>query len=68
MWPCQKQPDYHAISQTCHLWRNYGDIQDSWESVTSIIDYYGDNQDTLIPLAGPGHWNDPDMVICSYLI
>ncbi len=22
----------------------------------------GDNQDQLIPLAGPGHWNDPDMV------
>ncbi len=36
--------------------------KDSWQSVTSIIDYYGDNQDTLIPLAGPGHWNDPDMV------
>jgi alpha-N-acetylgalactosaminidase len=37
-------------------------LKDSWQSVTAIIDYYGDNQDTLIPLAGPGHWNDPDMV------
>jgi alpha-N-acetylgalactosaminidase len=27
-----------------------------------VIDYYGDNQDTIIPNAGPGHWNDPDMV------
>ena len=38
-------------------------LKDSWQSVTAIIDYYGDNQDTLIPLAGPGHWNDPDMVL-----
>ncbi len=48
--------------KTCHLWRNYEDIQDSWESVTKILNYYGDNQNSLIPLAGPGHWNDPDMV------
>jgi hypothetical protein len=30
--------------------------------VASIIDYYGDNQDKIIANAGPGHWNDPDMV------
>lgn len=52
--------------KTCHLWRNYEDIQDSWESVTKILDYYGDNQNSLIPLAGPGHWNDPDMVKYQY--
>ena len=27
-----------------------------------MIDYYGDNQDLIIANAGPGHWNDPDMV------
>ena len=26
------------------------------------IDYYGDHQDIIIANAGPGHWNDPDMV------
>ena len=57
------QPDYASIAKHCNLWRNYDDIQDSWSSVTAIIDYYGDNQDVLIPLAGPGHWNDPDMLI-----
>ena len=57
-----RQPNYDAIMKTCHLWRNYEDIQDSWESVTKILNYYGDNQNSLIPLAGPGHWNDPDMV------
>lgn len=28
----------------------------------TIIDYYGNNQDVIVPNAGPGHWNDPDMV------
>ena len=30
--------------------------------MASVIDYYGDNQDVIIANAGPGHWNDPDMV------
>jgi len=58
-----RMPNYDAIRKSCNLWRNFEDIQDSWQSVTSIIDYYGDNQDQLIPLAGPGSWNDPDMLI-----
>jgi len=58
-----RMPNYDAIRKTCNLWRNFEDIQDSWQSVTSIIDYYGDNQDQLIPFAGPGNWNDPDMLI-----
>jgi len=57
------KPNYTLIGSVCNLWRNFDDIQDSWESVSSIIQYYGDNQDELIPAAGPGHWNDPDMLI-----
>lgn len=57
------KPNYTYIGSVCNLWRNFDDIDDSWESVSSIIDYYGDNQDELIPVAGPGHWNDPDMLI-----
>lgn len=45
------------------MWRNFDDIQDSWASLESILDYYGNNQDYIIPNAGPGHWNDPDMLI-----
>lgn len=45
------------------MWRNFDDIQDSWASLESIIDYYGNNQDFIIPNGGPGHWNDPDMLI-----
>lgn len=57
------QPNYSSIIEHCNLWRNYDDIQDSWQSLESIIDYYGNNQDYIIPNAGPGHWNDPDMLI-----
>jgi len=56
-------PNYTAITGTCNIWRNFDDIQDSWQSVASVIDHYGDDQDTIIPNAGPGHWNDPDMLI-----
>jgi alpha-N-acetylgalactosaminidase len=56
-------PDYPAIAENCNLWRNWGDIQDSWTDVLDIIDYYGDNQDVFAQYAGPGNWNDPDMLI-----
>ncbi|MFA5262522.1 MAG: glycoside hydrolase family 27 protein [Opitutaceae bacterium] len=41
-----------------NLWRTTGDIQDNWESMSEI----GFNQSRLAPYAGPGHWNDPDML------
>jgi len=41
-----------------HLWRTTGDIRDTWESMISIIDKERD----LAKFAGPGGWNDPDML------
>jgi alpha-galactosidase len=41
-----------------HLWRTTGDITDSWSSVRGIIAMNA----PLAPYAGPGHWNDPDML------
>jgi alpha-galactosidase len=41
-----------------NLWRTTGDISDNWTSLRSII---GQNA-PLYPHAGPGHWNDPDML------
>ncbi|EDO42026.1 predicted protein [Nematostella vectensis] len=58
-----QKPDYKNIAKHCHLWRNYIDIEDSWEWVTKIVDHYAENQEVLIPVAGPGHWNDPDQLI-----
>lgn len=40
-------------------WRTTGDITDNWESMSDI----GFNQDVMAPFAGPGHFNDPDMLV-----
>ncbi|HEX6353180.1 NPCBM/NEW2 domain-containing protein [Actinophytocola sp.] len=40
------------------LWRTTGDINDEWPSLKSIIA----KNAPLAPYAGPGHWNDPDMM------
>lgn len=42
-----------------NLWRTTGDISDNWESMSNIG---FDQQADLAPYAGPGHWNDPDML------
>lgn len=39
------------------------DIDDSYESVMFIADYFAENAERLIPFAGPGHWNDPDTLL-----
>uniref|UniRef100_A0A3Q1FQB6 Alpha-galactosidase n=1 Tax=Acanthochromis polyacanthus TaxID=80966 RepID=A0A3Q1FQB6_9TELE len=67
-WPAYQgglppKVNYTQLGKICNLWRNYGDIQDSWGSVLSIVDWFFDNQDVLAPAAGPGRWNDPDMLI-----
>jgi alpha-galactosidase len=41
-----------------NLWRTTGDISDSWNSMISIFS----QQKDLAKYAGPGHWNDPDML------
>jgi alpha-galactosidase len=42
-----------------NLWRTTGDISDNWESMSHIG---FDLQLDLAQYAGPGHWNDPDML------
>ena len=41
-------------------WRTTGDITDTWESLYTIG---FEQQVGLHPYAGPGHWNDPDMLV-----
>lgn len=69
-WPAYQvgegmKPNYKYIAENCNLWRNFDDIEDSWQSVLTIIEFYAQNQEDLIAAAGPGHWNDPDMVIAG---
>ncbi len=42
-----------------NLWRTTGDISDNWSSMAGI----GFNQAGHAKYAGPGHWNDPDMLV-----
>ena len=67
MSTCSKQVNYSLLGDMCNLWRNFDDIEDSWASVQSILDWFSTNQDDLQPAAGPGHWNDPDMVGCLFV-
>jgi alpha-galactosidase len=41
-----------------NLWRTTGDINPTWDRMTLI----GFSQAGLSEYAGPGHWNDPDML------
>lgn len=41
-----------------NLWRTTGDIRDEWSSMIENVE----KQVPTAPYAGPGHWNDPDML------
>jgi alpha-galactosidase len=55
-----------------HMWRTTGDIKDCWDCGQETMNKSGgyprgwtlilDAQPPLQPYAGPGHWNDPDML------
>ena len=40
------------------MWRTTGDINDTYER----MDIIGQSESDLAAFAGPGHWNDPDML------
>ena len=47
------------VGDVAHLWRTTNDIQNNWASVLANADA----TERLWSLAGPGHWNDPDMLL-----
>jgi alpha-galactosidase len=57
-------------ASVAHLWRTTGDITACWDCVDThggAFSSWGvmkilDMQDSLRTYAGPGHWNDPDML------
>jgi len=67
-WPAyQGAPNYASIAKHCNIWRNYNDIDDSWDSVQSIIEFYGQDKGGFVEVAGPGNFNDPDMASDSLI-
>jgi alpha-galactosidase len=61
---------WHWATDVGHLWRTCGDIKNNWSYLaTGDGNAYGgsvignlDLQRGLEQYAGPGHWNDPDML------
>jgi len=47
-----------AAQSGANLWRTTGDITPDWERIYTIAQ----QQSGLAAYAGPGHWNDPDML------
>ena len=48
-----------VLSQLAQCWRTTGDIFDNWGSISRL----GFGQEKWRAFAGPGHWNDPDMLV-----
>ncbi len=51
--------DGEVYVKSANAWRTTGDITDTWGSMSGI----GFQQDKWFTFAGPGHWNDPDMLV-----
>ncbi|MCC6682466.1 MAG: NPCBM/NEW2 domain-containing protein [Phycisphaeraceae bacterium] len=54
--PFHLAPD---LSRYANSWRTTGDIRDNWSSIYQI----GFMQSRWAPYAGPGRWNDSDMLV-----
>jgi alpha-galactosidase len=46
-----------------NLWRTTSDMEDSWTRMT----LFGFRHSGLDPYAGPGHWNDPDVLMVGVM-
>ncbi|PZR28623.1 MAG: alpha-galactosidase [Citrobacter freundii] len=62
-----RRPWNWAAAAGGNLWRTTGDVRDKWkakpnEGGEGIMDIVAVNGD-LAAHAGPGHWNDPDMLV-----
>jgi len=61
--------DAAAFAELAECWRTTGDIYDSWgrdrqnREWMDCVSEIGFSQDAWAPYAGPGHWNDPDMLV-----
>ncbi len=59
--------DAAGYAQLAESWRTTGDIYDVWDNGDQSWHYsvseIAFSQDRWAPYAGPGHWNDPDMLV-----
>ncbi|XP_026316102.1 alpha-N-acetylgalactosaminidase-like isoform X2 [Hyposmocoma kahamanoa] len=68
-WPYYKlfihkhAANYSAVLPYCNLWRNYHDIMPAFGNIYYTLKFYEKNYENLYKFHGPGHWNDPDMLM-----
>ena len=66
--PIAQAADWARLANS---WRTTGDIWDWWDKTDHDWRYgvseIGFCQDAWIPVAGPGHWNDPDMLVLGWV-
>ncbi len=63
---CTLQTPYAELQLNCNLWRNWLDIQSTWQSLSTIVEFWAlasQRSKGFTEVAGPGSWNDPDMLI-----
>jgi alpha-galactosidase len=60
-----------AWEQWAESWRTTGDIWDRWGTPGKVwqhgVSEIAFSQDRWAPHSGPGHWNDPDMLVVGYV-
>lgn len=62
-----KIADAEGYARAAEMWRTTGDIYDVWQDGDKDwhfgVSEIAFSQDPWAPYAGPGHWNDPDMLV-----
>lgn len=53
----------NLLIRTTNMARVFNDIDDNWGSLLSVINFYKTNINDFTSWAGPGHFNDPDMLL-----
>jgi len=57
------------LAAIANCWRTTWDIVDYWDNDSWMmsVSEIGFTQDKWVPYAGPGHWNDPDMLVLGHV-
>ncbi|RTG86598.1 alpha-N-acetylgalactosaminidase [Schistosoma bovis] len=58
--------DWERLQNNCNLWRVWSNVQSTWGSIIGIINRYKLFNDVFPKVAGPGHYNDPDVLVLGY--
>uniref|UniRef100_A0A095A3Q8 Alpha-galactosidase n=1 Tax=Schistosoma haematobium TaxID=6185 RepID=A0A095A3Q8_SCHHA len=60
--------DWERLQNNCNLWRVWSNVQSTWGSIIGIINRYKLFNDVFPKVAGPGHYNDPDVLVLGLWI